>query len=73
MYYGSNKKMILKKAILNSVKNISYDEKIIAIIRWDTYYRNLRNDNKKLFTNREIMNLINRILDKKKKMIVILS
>ena len=68
MYYESNKEkmiIILKKAILNSVKNIGYDEKIIAIIGWDTYYRNLREDNKRLFTDREIMDLTNEILDEK--------
>lgn len=68
MYYYSNKEKIidiLKNAILNSVKNIGYDEKLIAIIGWDTYYRNRREDNKRLFTDREIMDLTNKILDEK--------
>lgn len=68
MYYYSNKEKIidiLKNAILNSVKNIGYDEKLIAIIGWDTYYRNCREDNKRLFNDREIMDLTNKILDEK--------
>ena len=68
--YNSDEEKIkngLKRVILNSVKNIGYDEKIIAITGWDRYYMVLRKDNKRLFSNKEIMNLINEILDEKNK------
>ena len=67
-YYKSDTEMVikyLKEIIIESTKDIGYDEKIIAIIGWDTYYRNLREDNKRLFTDREIMDLTNKILDEK--------
>lgn len=67
-YYNSNNKKIigvLKNIVLNSVKNIGYDEKIIAVIGWDNYYRTLRVDNKKLFSNREIIDFVNETLDEK--------
>ena len=67
-YYKSNKEKIfnvLKNVIINSTKNIGYDERVIAITGWDNYYMSLREDNKRLFTNREILDLINKILDEK--------
>ena len=68
MYYESDKEKmigILKNAVLHSTNGIGYDEKLIAITGWDNFYRALRKDNKQLFSTREIMNLINKILDEK--------
>ena len=65
-YYKSDTEIVikyLKEIIIESTEGIGHNEKIIAITGWNNFYKTLREDNKKLFTDREILTLINGILE----------
>ena len=67
-YYNSDTEIViryLKEIIIESTEGIGHNEKIIAITGWNNFYKTLREDNKKLFTDREILALINELLNDK--------